>query len=281
MEVLICPSNSNPDLGGNPLSYVVNTGLSKTPNDTNVLTSGGSMYPSVAQQFVKEDINSGVFFNNSNWDGNTSNQGTVAPHPGPKMTQDFISTRDGTTYTLMMSENLQAGNWAVDPDNSGGPYNTDLAVRQNTGMAWFLTGKLNNGDPNDGSLPATVYATNFSTSTPFFPEINSNSQLVTGSIQLKYNSGNAAYPSGLAYSRPSANHSGGVNVAYCGGNAGYLSEEIDYKVFTQLMTPNQKQVDISAPNSNPVLAGQSYQQAGGWDNSANGIPFYILDESGF
>ena len=29
MEVLICPSNSNPDLGGNPLSYVVNTGLVK------------------------------------------------------------------------------------------------------------------------------------------------------------------------------------------------------------------------------------------------------------
>lgn len=279
MEVLVCPSNSNPDLGGNPLSYVVNTGLSRTPNDVSV--TGGANPSGVT--FVDEDINSGVFFNNSKSNGTTTAAGATGPTPGPKMTQDFISTRDGTSYTLMLSENLQAGNWAIDPNGGTGFYNTDLAVRQNTGMAWFLTGKLNNGNPNDASLPATVYATPFNTSAPFFPEINQNSQLVTGAIQLQYQSGNSANPTGLAYSRPSANHSGGVNVAYCGGNAGYLNDEIDYRVFTQLMTPNQKQVNISAPASNPVLAGQSYQSAGGWDNSAGSPPnpFYVLDESEF
>lgn len=279
MEVLLCPSNSTPDLGGNPLSYVVNTGLAKTPNDVSI--AGGANPSGVT--LVEEDINSGVFFNNSKWDGQSNNPGTTGPLGGPKMTQDFISTRDGTTYTLMMSENLQAGNWAIDP-NTGSTqsmYNTDLAVRQNTGMAWFLTGKINNGNPTDASLPATVYSTNFATSNPFFPEINFNSQNVTGAIQLQYNAGNNANPTGLAYSRPSANHSGGVNVSYCGGNVSNLSEEIDYRVFTQLMTPNQKQVNISAPGSNPVLAGQNYQTDGGWENSANGIPFYVLDESEF
>lgn len=286
MEVLICPSNSNPDLGGNPLSYVVNTGLSKTANDTNVRTSGGANYPTQALQYVAEDINAGVFFNNSNWDGNTVSAGTVGPGPGPKMTQDFISTRDGTSYTLMMSENLQAGNWALDPNTAAGGvasppsgfYNSDLAVRQNTGMVWFLTGKLNNGNPTDASLPDSIHAT-FGSGQPA-RDINYNSQLVTGAVRLQYDSNNSANPTGLAYSRPSANHSGGVNVAYCGGNSGYLSEEIDYRVLTQLMTPNQKQVDIAPPGGNPVLAGQTYAN-GGWDNAANGIPFYVLDESEF
>ncbi len=289
MEVLICPSNSNPDLGGNPLSYVVNTGLSKTPNDTNV-QNGGSNYPTQALQYVVEDINAGVFFNNSNWNGNTANAGNVGPTPGPKMTQDFISTRDGTSYTIMMSENLQAGNWALDPNTPAGTvanppsgfYNSDLAVRQNTGMVWFLSGKINNASAGDASMPDSLYAT-FGTADPtLLPGINDKSQLVTGSIQLQYQAGNNANPSGLAYSRPSANHSGGVNVSFCGGNAGYLSEEIDYRVFTQLMTPNQKQVDIAPPGGGggAVLAGQTYAQ-GGWDNSANGLPFYVLDESEF
>ena len=113
-----------------------------------------------------------------------------------------------------------------------------------------------------------------------FRRLITNSQLVTGSVQLQYNATNKANPTGLAYSRPSANHSGGVNVAYCGGNSGYISDEIDYRVFTQLMTPNQKQVDISPPAGTPILAGQVYAD-GGWDNSAGGIPFYVLDESEF
>jgi len=289
MEVLICPSNSNPDLGGNPLSYVVNTGLSKTPNDTNV-QNGGSNYPTQALQYVPEDINAGVFFNNSNWNGNTANPGNVGPTPGPKMTQDFISTRDGTSYTIMMSENLQAGNWALDPNTPAGTvasppsgfYNSDLAVRQNTGMVWFLSGKINNASPTDASMPDSLYATFGSANPNDLPGINDKSQLVTGSIQLQYQSGNNANPTGLAYSRPSANHSGGVNVAFCGGNSGYLSEEIDYRVFTQLMTPNQKQVDISPAGGGggAILAGQTYAE-GGWDNAAGGIPFYVLDESEF
>ncbi len=147
MEVLICPSNSTPDLGGNPLSYVANTGLAKTFGDTSVQNSSGPV-PNSGTTYVPDDVNSGVFFNQSIWDGTAASAGTITPGGGVKVNQDFISTRDGTTYTLMLSENLQAGNWA---DRSESPaartnsfYNTDMAVRENVGMVWFLTGHVNN-----------------------------------------------------------------------------------------------------------------------------------------
>ncbi len=284
LEVLICPSNSNPELGGNPLSYVVNTGLAKSGHDTNLFGVPNGATP------VPEDVNSGVFFNHSNWDG-TSATNSASGEPGTingvagtgaaptiKISQDFISTRDGTTYTLMLSENLQAGNWAVDPNRSGnGFYDTDLAVRENTGMVWFLTGKINNS--KDQSLPDSVYKSDLGTMA--VPGINDNSQLVTGAPVLLFNPDNAANPTGLAYSRPSANHAGGVNVSFCGGNAGYLSEEIDYRVFTQLMTPNQKQVNIAAPTAAaPILAGADKNPHNGW-NFPPSQPFYVLDESEF
>jgi prepilin-type N-terminal cleavage/methylation domain-containing protein len=283
MEILVCPSNGTPDLGGNPLSYAVNTGLAKTTTDTSVT----GPIPASAT-YVPEDVNSGVFFNHSLWDGTSVANGANPPGNPIKINQDFISTRDGTTYTLMMSENLQAGNWAVDPNNAMGAalnetdlrpfYNTDLAVRENTGLVWFLTGRLNNTQDASAtaskggaiSLAANQYG------------INDNAQLVAGSTRLIYDSANVSNPTGLAYARPSANHSGGVNVSYCGGNAGYLSDEIDYKVFTQLMTPNQKQVDIAAVGSTAILAGANYSN-NGWNypTAMPPEPFYILDESAF
>jgi prepilin-type N-terminal cleavage/methylation domain-containing protein len=286
MEILICPSNGTPDLGGNPLSYVVNTGMAKTMTDTSVpgpIPSGAT--------YVAEDVNSGVFFNHSIWDGTSATAGTLTPSGGIKINQDFISTRDGTTYTIMLAENLQAGNWAVDPNNTTGSpipagnnsqfYNTDLALRENTGMVWFLTGSVNNATAGQTvNSGAGAYTTTGRTPNQY--GINDESQLVTGSPRLIFNSAELSAPSGLAYARPSANHSGGVNVSYCGGNAGYLSDEIDYKIFTQLMTPNQKQVNIAAPNaSTGVLAGSVYT-AGGWNYTITGNePFYILDESAF
>ena len=31
------------------------------------------------------------------------------------MTADYIAEHDGQTYTMLLSENLQAGGWACDP----------------------------------------------------------------------------------------------------------------------------------------------------------------------
>ena len=44
------------------------------------------------------------------------------------------------------------------------------------------------------------------------------------------------------YARPSSNHTGGVNVMFCGGNARFQREDIQYWVYAQLMTPASRKV---------------------------------------
>ncbi|MBS0207974.1 MAG: DUF1559 domain-containing protein [Planctomycetes bacterium] len=42
------------------------------------------------------------------------------------------------------------------------------------------------------------------------------------------------------YARPSSNHVGGVNVAYCDGHIQFLSDETEYFVYCLLMSPDGK-----------------------------------------
>ena len=44
--------------------------------------------------------------------------------------------------------------------------------------------------------------------------------------------------------RPAANHTGGVNVAFCDMHILFLLETIDYRVYMQLMTPNGAQSNL-------------------------------------
>jgi prepilin-type N-terminal cleavage/methylation domain-containing protein len=46
--------------------------------------------------------------------------------------------------------------------------------------------------------------------------------------------------------RPSSRHYGGVNATYCDDHVKFLSQNIDYKVYMQLMTSNAKQSDMPA-----------------------------------
>lgn len=260
MGVLVCPSNPNPGSNSNPLSFVVNTGFAVTANDNapdpmDNTKPVGSPYPSAG---VWDDFNSGVFFNQSRWDG----------HAGPaygsvgakKSTLDFISTNDGTTYTLMLSENLQATTWATegtDPAAQLCPYQTDFSLRQSTGFVWYPTGLADNRGPAAAgtfNLQAIV--------------INGLAKQFTGTPTLAYNSSpSVTNPTGLAFARPSSNHPGGVNAAFCGGNMRFIAEDIGYNVYTQLMTPNQFAVGLQS-GVNPATPKSS-----GW--------VYLLNEADY
>jgi prepilin-type processing-associated H-X9-DG protein len=56
----------------------------------------------------------------------------------------------------------------------------------------------------------------------------------------------------IASARPSSWHTGGVNVAFCDGHTKFLSENVDYLVFTQLMTPYGK--DSRVPGTKTLVA---------------------------
>jgi hypothetical protein len=63
------------------------------------------------------------------------------------------------------------------------------------------------------------------------------------------NSGNI---SSYYYARPSSYHTGGVNVAMCGGEVFFMRDDIDYKVYEQLMTPDGKHSDMPGDPNDPT-----------------------------
>jgi prepilin-type N-terminal cleavage/methylation domain-containing protein/prepilin-type processing-associated H-X9-DG protein len=234
LNVLLCPSNPSPDVGDNPLHFVVNTGSAISANDN---SSGYdiSLDPNKGQNWPG-DSNSGVFFNQSQLD--------FPGAPVKKVSLDFISTNDGSVNTLMMTENLQAGTWGLSGD---APFSSDYSIRQNTGFLWFITGNKNNATP-----PA---ASEFSGKYDFDAMgINDRSKDIVGGPSGLYNSASSS-PTGLAFARPSASHPGGVNAAFCDGHMRFLNDELAYTVYTQLMTPFQNGVVVDwEPNANAANA---------------------------
>ncbi len=238
MAVLVCPSNPAPATGLNALSFVVNTGLagSATDNLPSPQPTATMAATSVSNQRL-DDVNSGVFFNQSLGDPAATPPTTRA---GKKTTMDFLNTNDGSTYTLMLSENLQATNWATDPTDTSGTnpqYLSDFALRQNTGFVWYITGIQNNTGPPLSSTSGYD---------PNGIQINAQAKVLVGTPALPYTTP-GTNPQGLAYVRPSSNHPGGVNTFFCGGNARFLAEDIGYNVYTQLMTSNQNGVMLTVP----------------------------------
>lgn len=198
-----CPDDQfSNDLGA--LSYVVNIGYvtalyNTTPVGYNSATGVGhhplgdtaldGTAPSVANAPIK--FGTGVF-----WRPYTS-----------RMSLDFISAADGMTQTLMLSENLQAGEWAS----------------QDTAMLGFgidMTGL----DLATGSM-------RLATATPAFGLLNST----TGNDSRI--GSNLTAGKGQAW-RPSSNHpSGAVNVIFCDGSGKSLTPQMDAGVYARILTP--------------------------------------------
>ncbi len=250
LNVLVCPSSPNTSGSGNPMSFVVNCGSAKTGNDN--YPGGTNPWP--------EDVNSGVFFNQSGADA-AAGPNNYRPTPvmftgkGPKTTTDFISTNDGTSNTLMLSENLQATNWATDPQAdptivdpatvAQTPWLSDFQIKQNMGFVWFLTTKQNNQGPPTVQVPPAA-ANNFDVS-----GMGINALATSLSFPIAITHASVSAPGGLDYARPSSMHPGGVNTIFCDGHLRFISEEIPYHVYTQLMTPNQKKVVVDRSTTPP------------------------------
>ncbi len=51
-------------------------------------------------------------------------------------------------------------------------------------------------------------------------------------------------PQDLKYARPSSRHGDGVVVIFCDGYGRFLSEDIDYRVYQHLMTPDSRAAGV-------------------------------------
>jgi prepilin-type N-terminal cleavage/methylation domain-containing protein len=207
-----CPSRGSARVGVADNSYVANTGQRTRPKGDprpfNDLWCDGTAYDSYTRS---QKAQNGVFLDK-----------LLTNRPRVQMV-DFA---DGTSRTLILSENLAAGTWDCIDDKAG----RDNQSR--VGFSWIFA-------RDDDTVPVQCLRcpkisqsdTTNDPETPVPPESKING--ITGP---------SSRPEIL--DRPSSKHPGGVVVGFADGSTQFMREDIPYFIYQHLMTPNSKESDL-------------------------------------
>lgn len=209
IEMLICPSNE-PEIPGAPsLAYVGNSGQ----------RGGAKNLPQNAANGVFLDLST-----NRNALPSSSAEDGREDSPTPQMSINYLSSNDGTSNTLMVSESLYNPFWTYTDDN-GDPVFESTAKDQDLyddpkyfGFVWS----------NDTGF-------NFINGIP----IDSDDAIVQNQVNLRN-----------IHAFPSSNHPSGVNAAFGDARVVYLNDTIDPQVYGQLMTSNARRSAYAPFNPN-------------------------------
>jgi prepilin-type processing-associated H-X9-DG protein len=63
-------------------------------------------------------------------------------------------------------------------------------------------------------------------------------------MRINHQTGGDPDATSVWFARPSSNHPGVVNVAFCDEHVRPLSQDIDYRVWCQLMTPRDRETQL-------------------------------------
>ena len=210
MAQYVCPSAGRTETTA--LSYVANGGIKDlTPAQ---VTAAGVSTP--------DGPTTGLFHNRYNYGE-------------PSVSASRI--KDGASHTLMLSENLQAGEWLLPASwiSSGWPtnYEADNGYEAHLVMVFEWLDYVQQRNQGPPPKPPTLKS-------PPLPLSNNCAQINRGKEDPRPDTRPLAY----TYARPSSNHPGGVVVSYCDGRAGFLSENIQYLTYQHLVAPDS---DHAAP----------------------------------
>jgi prepilin-type processing-associated H-X9-DG protein len=224
IETLVCPSDrdvtTQPDLPG--LSYSANSG-GWDPHTTSSPTS-----PLQVTSNIGDTAENGVFHDFSGYDR--------LSQKAPKVRLSNIN--DGSGTTLMYAENIHKtydpGNTSVTTDSPA--FGWLVGTEQQLGFVWVVP-----------TTPATAPVPGDTARDQ--EAINRNKDDVV------------LFPADRPrFARPSSPHSGGVNVAFCDGHSDFLRDDIDYKVYQQLMTPNGRKCVDPSDHTYATGTGQTVYQ---------------------
>lgn len=163
---------------------------------------------------------------------------------GYRTSVDYVSAGDGTTSTLMVTENMNAGPWSNTSVNLIG-FGIQVPVDATTAAP--LTGTV---APCGEFISPLSLNTQFTCSTFSSTSLASliNQSLSTTSTttaatastssQTCGNGGSPATVTTTTAPRPSSQHTGGVNVIMVDGSGRFVSEVIDANVYARLVTSN-------------------------------------------
>jgi prepilin-type N-terminal cleavage/methylation domain-containing protein/prepilin-type processing-associated H-X9-DG protein len=218
IQVFTCTEDIHSYRRPGGLSYVVNSGFWSSSNW------------GVAETFTSSSSASGfqqVGAISWDGDGNLFSSTDVTTHASTgviwrttsnfESSIDFVATGDGSSTTLLLSENLQSGKWFdVDANSLGFGIRVLTSSNQPTKSEFTF----------NGSLPTlqtegTAFATPDAATRPDNWFINHSLGAVPGTSP-----------------RPSSNHAGGVNAMMCDGSVKFLNESIDKNVYAKLCTSN-------------------------------------------
>lgn len=205
LELLECPSNP-PEIPGFPWNaYVANSGQ--------MVESNGFVQNAANGVFLDRSTNTNAL------PGATAEDGREG-RPVPQMSLNYISSNDGTSNTVMLSESLHTFYWTyTDGSEPGTP-------------VFNSKGQLNKGDM-------------FADDPRWFGFVWSNTNNASYKINgIPSNSASADVPFMTrimnVHAFPSSNHPGGVNMAFGDARVVYVNDTIDPVIYGQLMTSNAR-----------------------------------------
>ncbi len=245
LAVLTCPDDPTVADGQGNLSYVVNCGFGFTlpidcpgnwhfavdavpsPMDLNgngvTCTASGDPGGADGQPDDRELFKRTALFFVENW---PPGSGTVRYHT-------FATVRDGTSQTILLSENVAAGYDAGPPASN---WANPVAWR----TCFFVSGYV--CEDNDCSAGRVDYArANDQSSAPY--------KLEAINASREQSEGRAPWPS-------SYHTGGGVHVAFVDGHVQFLSDRIHGAVYTALVSPAG--TSIEGPLKQGIVSGADF-----------------------
>ena len=242
-----CPDDRDSDHIPGGLSFVVNAGYIPTPLWGQNTTAGTGESTTAYHQPLDIDwtgatsysLDGGFNFVPAAATANAGNQafsastGVFVRATNPLKTNNFqstldaISTGDGVSSTLIITENLQAGTW----------YGNNSAVAQ-VGSGALTSGVNHVGFGLSIPVNAAYHPLNSASAAITYPTtLNFLNTLVLATPDTTYINRNLTAAVGET-PRPSSQHAGGVNAGMCDGSIRFLSETMDKQIYARLLTSN-------------------------------------------
>lgn len=227
----VCASEGSPDKSGATNSYVLNVGFipGNFPGSGNLVD--------FENPAPYDDITSVHPRGGTVWEASMRAHNTIgtdrwlAKANGVDWDVSMDDMFDGSTNTLLFSENLQAGDWYIPPPMSN--IIDPVFARYINGFGWLYTMEHDSlrikGQP-DGTFRLTP-----ETYIVDRPDLKINGILEDFVAQ---NPGHA---------RPTSFHPGTVNAGFAGGQVIALSEQTAYHVYQALLAPNNRRGEVPTP----------------------------------